>query len=342
MDQQDQIVAFKKEIFELVSQNKVPEAIGRLIEIYHAPEGTYYDDLLLLSRQFSDLTDRQLSGLLDDEDANIEKNQITHGLIHIVSNLHTDPVVAKRFRLPLPTVEQADPPKEKSKIPGWIVLVGAVFMIAIIGIFLVSDRNESADTTPTLPEVTQVEPTDNNLPPSEQNTTPQPRTQERSSPERPPAQSTPQERTQQPVEAIVDPPAQQPESSGGVEEAATPPPVPPSGPQMSAHSSRQAAIALQSGQQFSGTLHSRQDMHYYTFAAPRDGRVDFKLTNQTSTYSPSISVINPGGNRLIGTMARRGESISTWFRANPGETYTIQIGSRNSDPGKYLLVLAYQ
>ncbi len=319
------IDAFRKEIFQLISENEIPEAIGKLMELYPSPEGTYYDDLLLLSRQFQDLTDRQMSGLVNHDNANIEKNRITQGLIHIVSNLHTDPVAAQHFGISPVEENTSDPPTKSRRRSKWLWLVPVGFLVVIGAVYLASYRH--AGTGPEAkPQAAQTEETDQSSKLSENETAPtQPNSTE-------PAEENEKAKIDQPR---VEPNTKPPKETNT--EASL-----PLGPKRSAHSSPESAQTLQPGEMITATLLSREDVHYYNFPATDDGRVVFKLRNFTATYSPTVSIFDPDGNRLIGTMARKGNPVITWFRAKKGATYRIEIGNRNSDPGEYKLELAYQ
>ena len=148
MAMNEKLEAIKQEVFRLVSENKVPEAVGKLMSLYKNSDGTYFDDLLLLSRQYKDLTDRQMSGLVDDEEANIEKNRVSHGLINIVNNLHTDPAIVKKFGLPGTVV----PEKKSRRIPLWSWLIPLV-AIGGVALFLILGRDGDKPSPPPVTEV---------------------------------------------------------------------------------------------------------------------------------------------------------------------------------------------
>ncbi len=145
----EKLQQFKQEIFQLVSENKIPEAIGKLMELYKSPDGTYFDDILLLSRQYKDLTDRQMSGLVDEQDGNIEENKISHGLIHIINNLHTDPAVAKHFGMANPTPTPVPASNQKDKKKPWIWIVPIILSLFLLFFVL---RNPTSETD-VVPEI---------------------------------------------------------------------------------------------------------------------------------------------------------------------------------------------
>ena len=145
MPTNERLDQFREEIFELVSENEVPQAIDKVLALYPNSVGTYYDDLLLLCRQFQDLEDRQLSGRIDDEDATIEKNKITYGLINIVTNLDKDPVAAKHFGLTVEEViEQREAKSEETSRPTKVntLLLGiiSVILIGLVIVFLIPSK----------------------------------------------------------------------------------------------------------------------------------------------------------------------------------------------------------
>lgn len=83
MSPQARLHACRKDIFRLVLRNEVPQALSRLGARCPSTDGTDYAGLLLRFGQYKDPIDRQLAGLIDDEDANLEKHQLTHAQLQI-------------------------------------------------------------------------------------------------------------------------------------------------------------------------------------------------------------------------------------------------------------------
>ncbi len=142
----EKLEKFQEKVVELLSDNRVPEAIRKLKKLYRSSSDPYYDDLILFARQYRDLSDRQMSGLIDDAAANIEKNRITHGLISIVHNISDDPTGAAYFGLEPPKSVIA--PKVESisnrRIP-YIMWLIPVLLVVIVAIY---QWRRSNDTGP--------------------------------------------------------------------------------------------------------------------------------------------------------------------------------------------------
>ena len=312
MPENEQLNQFKDEIFRLVSQNKVPEAIGKLIELYKSPDGTYYDDLLLLSRQYKDLTDRQLSGLVDDDKANLEKNRIAHGLINIITNLQTDPVAARHFGIEVPSQtsrKTSGSSTSKPKIKPWIWLIPLGLIALAILIFLFPSKNSSKDNN-TNDQVTTIN--------KEERVT---------NPQTTDAQNPTTQSEQQNSETQV------PESN-------LPTPITR---KKSTHSDPEKAKTIQFNKVITEELLSKEDKHYYNFNAPEDRNVKLIVTNHSEALNPLVSMFNERGNRLFGRSAKKaGEGFEHVFTARKGKPFRFEINSRaNASKGKYSLLITY-
>ena len=318
-----ELEAIKQEVFQLISENKIPEAVGKLMTLYKNSEGTYFDDLLLLSRQYKDVTDRQMSGLLDDQKASIEKNRVSHGIINILNNLHTDPAIAGKFG-----IEQPSARAEKQKpFPFWAWLIPLLAVSGFVLFFIFNqNRKESSSPPVTAKEKPQIK--------AEQQTKlpePQPdagNQKDQQDPVAPPRQGKPTEaEVQTPISGREEKPAQQ---AGG--------------PAVSAHNNAAAALSLELNQAVTHTLLSAKDIHYYNYQGTDGERIGLRLDNQTATFLPQVSVYDERGMRLQTSSVRAGgEDYSTWFRSSQGKTFQIVIANRrNSTGGRYQLTLVYE
>lgn len=312
MKEQENLDEFKKEIFRLIADNKVPEAIGKLVELYRSPDGIYYDDLLLLSRQFKDLTDRQMTGLVDDNRANLEKNKITHGLINIISNIETDPVAAKYFGIevqaPDPSIDASAKPTNKSNSNPLIWIAPILILLVVGGIFFLRPTGGNDTPTNNQPVTEQVKPTSDKTESTQPN---------------PPKENTQIQKTEDEKLPADDLPK-------------------PVTFKKSAHSKPEMAKTLSFNQVLKEELLSKEDIHYYTFTATEERNLNIIFTNQTTTFTPVMSMYNDRGNRLFGKSGKEGQGISSVFTARKGKTYQFVINSRaKASFGKYALLITY-
>lgn len=305
---------FRKEIFDLVSNNKLPQAIGKLIELYKSPKGTYYDDLLMLSRQFKDLTDRQMSGLIDDQAANIEKNRITHGLINIIANLESDPVAAEHFG-----ITKGDSPIQKrgdrsAKLSFLVWLVPVVLLSVFLGFYFNQPQPEEKEIQQEIINE-----------PARQNT------RETTKQNNPTQKDIAQPKTEADNTKQIESPTAG-EQTAPSENKGTPPPPPPS---ESRNNTPDKAIIIKAGELNLGHLQDGRDKHYFKYTATQSGNVNFVLNNRSKELTPYIIITRPDGVGLLSKSSVRGTNIEDLFKARQGETYLIQITGRGTSFGAY-------
>ena len=346
MSHHPKLDSFRQEISQLISENQLTKAIGKLVGLYKSPKGTYYDDLLLLSRQLKDLNDRQMSGLIEDSKANIEKNRITHGLINILSNLESDPVAAKYFgietkgEVPLPPAQSST---SKSKWPLIIsIVVGFIFGYFMISRFLnFSDRNTAENVAPQTEESVQPMTDRTTVQPkhaeNQSNTTSTTSTQEQRKAVTPPKANpqTPQEN--KPNTTISNNTKEEKNTTTNTVDQNLPPP-----PTESINNSAAKAITIALNDQVSGKLLSSRDQHFYAFTPSFSGKVRILLANQSSGLTPVINVTRPDGVGLLSKSARVGQGIDEIFRVTNGTRCTIRVQGRGTTFGNYSLKLEKQ
>lgn len=95
------------------------------------------------------------------------------------------------------------------------------------------------------------------------------------------------------------------------------------------------------GEPIHANIMDGEDTDYYSFVSPRAGRVTVKITNRSATLIPALSTFQPDM-RPSGfgpDVSTPGGSLSQALEVRDGETYYLQIWSREDTAGEYELTV---
>ena len=310
MEGKEKLSVIKDEVFQLISSNMVPKAIARLKSLYKKTGGQYYDELLLLSRQFNDLNDRQIKGLIDDKDANIEKNRISHNLINLTNNLEQDVAVASYFGLVEEDAVPSGPSDSSSAGSNWRKLGWAVPILLVgllIAFFMFSRKNEKK------PNLTEkiVQPAS-------------------------PKEDRPSNRIKDKLD--------QPKTNTTEKKDENQDLPQPSVFKKSINSSPEKAKSLKYNNPIRGKLLSKKDIHYYQFKPNRTVKAKLVLRNPSNGFKPEITAFITNSNKPIRqfkiSTKLPGEDIEKAWDLRANREYQIIINGDNfASFGNYGLLI---
>ncbi len=102
---------------ELIARGKTKEAIGAVLDVIQKTgDAELYNQAVLLSSRFSDLQRQKNMGVVANQEAALQSNQITHSLLHILDQLPQN--TAGKLTYEKPSGEQVELSNNQQSIQG--------------------------------------------------------------------------------------------------------------------------------------------------------------------------------------------------------------------------------
>lgn len=299
---------FKEDLQQLLIEGKTREAIQRLLNVYDNLQGEYHDEVIVLAGRLKRLKDKEMAGVLDNEDADRQTNSIKYDLLQIIDSLHQDPAVAKYFGLSTPT-SPITTPKNRTTLPLFIGGLLTGLLVVFGAFYFFGGSVEDTDNTPK-EQVETVEQQEVTIPKAKEQE--QPRNTSTTQPkEAKPTQPEPEKKVTTP-----NPPVQVAESS---------------------NNSFTTATTLTLGQSTAGKLTSGSNFFQFKTGNSYRNKVIIKWTPVNTSFKAIINLYNAKRERVEQKYNPSGDALEYAFFAKPNTTYFIEVKPYQSSQGDYEL-----